>query len=166
MNDLVPYGKRIAVDELRRAFDSVMHSSDALDTKLQAILSGTSIIIAIAGAVQFTQLGAAISRAGLLAWLVLIAIACMYIALFWTVLRALRSESYDNPISFKWETLDQRYFNESEDTSLTRLIADYVNCAPPLVRSNQQKATAVDSALILFATIVTLLVILPAILLA
>ena len=154
-----PHGKRLVIDELRRAFDKLDKASDVLDGKLQTLLVAASVIVVVAGTLQFAQLST-FQRLGGLFWLILLVIIGLYGYLFYIVLTALHTGTFNNPISPNWRELNQRYFSESEDTTLDRLIADYLNCLKPFVDANFKKSQAFDDALKLFVVIVVVMLVL------
>lgn len=134
-------GKRHVLEERRRAFDHGLKAGDALETKLQALLSAASLIIALTGTVQlvvFQQV------AGLVFWGFLLTGLALYVGMVIIIVRGLQPLTYLNPIPDTWQEIVDDYYYEDEDTVLNTLIWNSLVFA----EINQRKTTRKVSALL------------------
>src|SRR5213080_4624846 len=82
-----PIGKRLVLDEQRRAFDSVKEASRSIDGKFQAMLASASLIVSLVGA---TQLPALKQTGGNWFWLALGATLILYLGMVVLILLGLQ----------------------------------------------------------------------------
>ena len=159
-----PIGKRAVLEQLHRSFDQKMVASNEIDGKLQSLLSSASLVVALLSLLQVTilrqQIGITATRA------VLISAALLYAGMFGTIWWGIRPRTFYLPISHDWEELAQRYFDESEDTVLDRLIADYLEFGKKNDELISHKSRALRIAMTLFFLAVIVLLAIMALTLA
>jgi hypothetical protein len=134
-------GKRHVLEERRRAFDQVLKAGDVVETKLQALLSSASLIIALTGTVQLVVFQQA---AGLFFWGLLLFGLALYIGMVIVIVRGLQPLNYLNPIPDTWQEIVDDYYYEDENRVLDTLIYNSLYFAA----INQQRIGKKVSALL------------------
>lgn len=150
-----PIGKRMVLEEQRRAFDKVSEASNSLDQKLQSLLGSASLVVSLVGVLQLPTLKLS---TGDFFWWVFVPALLLYISMVVTTILGLRPLKYLDPIDSNWDVLAARYFDESEDHVLEYLISDYLAFIEINRNLNQRKTRALNWAAWQFAALVVVIV--------
>lgn len=148
--------KRIALEEVRLAFERHWSASDILDGKLQNILNFSSVIVAIGTTVMGSTL---LEKVGIAFWLILILVLVMYSWMLYIILKGLSPRSYAMPISEDEREVSDLYYQWPEDRAIRQSIHDYLEFTKLLVESNSPKVNAIKIASVLMGIIVILLLV-------
>jgi hypothetical protein len=146
--------KRIVLEELRDAFEKSYLASDTLDGKLQNVLNFSSVIVTIASTVLAALL---VGKVGILFWVLLVIVMIVYFFTLVTIMDGLRVYTYSFPISMKMDTLQEKYFESTEDRALEQDILDHLYYIEEANKKNLQKGKTLDTSIKLLVLIVFLL---------
>lgn len=146
--------KRIALEELRYAFEKSYLASDTLDGKLQNVLNFSSVIVSIASTVLTALL---VGKVGILFWVLLVIVMIVYFFTIVIIMDGLRVYTYSFPISINLDTLKEKYFGSTEDRALEQDILDHLYYIEEANKKNLQKGKTLNTSIKLLVLIVFLL---------
>lgn len=117
--------KKLALEELQRAFDKTISAMDILDNKLQNVLNYSSIILTIFTAITTSAL---LDKVGCFYWIGLSIISVLYIVNYFYIKSGLEVATYHNPISGEGSELKKKVIDVKGDASIDILIEAYIFC--------------------------------------
>ncbi len=154
-----PHSKLLVLDELRRAFDKVYAAGDALDTKLQNLLSFSSLVVSIAASAQVSilQLSPQL-KIGPFFGFSLCAVITLYLVMYYIISKALSPREYALPIATNKDEIREHYYKKQNEEALNQLISNHLHFIDRAARANAPKAKTLTSGYFLLAVIVVWLI--------
>ena len=144
----------LTLDELRRSYDEYEKTYESLEGKASTLMSAASALIALFGILKtpiFVK-GQPVSI-----WLGVLALTIAYLMLTGLCSAALWPRTYWHPIPADWERLSQELLAKSPAEAYLKVISSYIKYIPLNRDLNDQKASLLQTAILLLFLIVVLI---------
>lgn len=146
-----PEVRRLALEELRRAYDIQNSANDLIDQKAAGVLGNASMILGLFGLLQLTLLRdgqPALYQAGLLV------ILGLYATLIVLVAATLYPNTFKTPIKADWDVVWQSVLGQADNDADLSMISGYIDTVQALRAINARKSVYARAAHIMLPAIV------------
>jgi len=153
-----PYCEKLALDEMRREYDAIDRSADALDSKANHLIANSSLVFGLIATLQLSLLKP--DGQPMYYWLGLIVAIGLYVVMILLATGVRSPRPYITPIRADWDEIARTLLQWESTDATNNMTMGYVNQIKHNLELNRTKAVRLQVAVWIFPFTVVLMILL------